>query len=151
MQDYGNEPLTQSQAITSPVEKPQQNIVNEPKGEIQAYEQKPIEAKNIDEFRELHKTSFLAESFSLGDSYGITSVQSETDYVENFIRQEIKERGLENNFDSVNELLVELEMSLGLSPSETGISKVMKMARWIRHIVLPQRKLEERKRNFIHG
>ena len=78
------------------------------------------------------------------------SVKGAVDNIETFIRNEMERLNLDNNLESVNNLLAELESNLGLNPNEMTTSKLQKLSRWIKYVLLLSRKLEEKRRKILN-
>jgi hypothetical protein len=53
--------------------------------------------------------------------------------------------------DNYRNILEELAMGMGLSPRENSSSRLSKMSRWISKVLLPQSKIEERKKKILNG
>lgn len=69
--------------------------------------------------------------------------------VDDYVRSEIENRHLKNSFEAYAKIVDEVEASIGITPLAQGDHRLMVINRWIKHVIIPQRKIEQRRKELL--
>lgn len=73
------------------------------------------------------------------------------EFIDNFISNEIAENQLQDGIDTYTNIINDLISSIGLSDNTKANVKLDKLYRWIKYVIAPQRKIENRKRKILNA
>ena len=156
MQDSGSKPSSQPSVITTPISKLQKSTSppnlgkSGPKVEIFGLEFP--EAETVEEYIATRKEPYTFHYFQMPDELrGIESYKEWGEFIDSFVLSEIDFLQLEDSVRSYENILDEVVYSLGIREDTVSKVKVEKLYKWIKNVLIPQRKIERRKKEILGG
>ena len=141
----------QSSRITTPIES-HPNSTRETGNYTRYIEDKQFpEPTNLDEYYAIKQQPYAFDYFQLEEVANISTYQKYAEFIDEFVREEIKSKSLTNSFDTYKHIVEDILYNLNLHPDTTGNIKIERIYRWIKNILTPQRKIKERKRKLFNG
>lgn len=150
MPESGSEPSQTSFVVTRPVEvAPIQSRVyshGQPQASLEVVKDTNVEVKNLDEYQQWYKEPYSLKFFEVSNLPTFTKY---ADTIESYVRSQIESLHLSDTLDSYRSVIREVERAMGLQENAESSWKMEKIAKWIKGILMPQSKIEERKRRIL--
>jgi hypothetical protein len=105
--------------------------------------------ENLGEYFESKKQPYAFEYFNVNDLSKLPSYQKYSQFIDEFVMGEMQKNSLDGTFDSYGHIIEDVMSELNLSPDTNSAVKMEKLYKWIKNILGPSRRLEERKRKII--
>jgi len=108
----------------------------------------PVE--NIDEYIESRKEPYTLEYFSLPKNLrGVKTYQKYGENIDNFVRDEMVRLNLNNKIETYKSIIDDILSSLDIHQETNAMVKLEKINKWIKNVLLPQRKIDLNKLNIL--
>ena len=110
------------------------------------------EAVTVSEYIATRKESYSLYHLGIPQELrGVSNYQKYGEFIDNFINDEINLNQLEDNIDSYRNILDGIMASIGLDENTKANIKLDKLYRWIKNVVIPQGKIERKKRKILNA
>ena len=79
------------------------------------------------------------------------SYQKWADFIDTYIGSEVVENNIEDSVGAYHRILDDIIMSLNLNPDTKSSVKLDKIYRWLKNVIIPQQKIDRRKKEILNG
>ena len=159
MQDSGLTQSRQPSVITTPISKLQTSISTHYSGKNLADASNDglagspmVEPLTVEEYVATRNEPYSLHYLGLPQELrSVSNYKKYGEFIDSFISNEVAENQLEDGVDTYTNIINDLISSIGLSGNTKANVKLDKLYRWIKYVITPQRKIENRKRKILNG